>query len=399
MDNLNLPVTKVHFEFLEDCPGEIIFKSNGFGQFCLSEKIFLNTAPSNQFPMTMFEDPLLLVKKIKNPCVINQNVIFCENGRLVADSGYHIVPPPVDPRKFGMDVNRIISAAADVENDIKYLVSDNTQKKSTGFYLGDTDNFGHWLFEFLPKVLWYKRLFPNHDLPLIIGESVPEKWLEFLEPFGIEKKTIERFPSGATVCFDELILCTAPCRRVISPGLKSTPIAMRLNDFYEIRALVENHFNHIKYQGEMIDCLFCTRKNARWRKTTNEDEVVSWLSEKFSVVELFEPENLSIKEQFNILGRTKFFFTTGASIPFCMFSPIDSVAFQIRPPEGDGTLGKCWAQMFKFGHHRVATAYNPKDVGLANFHERDLVINMEQFVHDVTKIAEVTELVRKKGDK
>ena len=76
MENLNLPVTKVHYEFLEDCPGEIIFKSNGFGQFCLSEKIFMNTAPSNRFPMTMFEDPLLLVKKIKNPCVINQNVIF-----------------------------------------------------------------------------------------------------------------------------------------------------------------------------------------------------------------------------------------------------------------------------------------------------------------------------------
>ena len=45
----------------------------------------------------------------------------------------------------------------------------------------------------------------------------------------------------------------------------------------------------------------------------------------------------------------------------------------------------------------VATAYNAKDVGLANFHERDLVINMEQFVHDVTKIAEETQLVKKKA--
>jgi len=92
-----------------------------------------------------------------------------------------------------MDVNRILSAAANIENDIKYLVSENTQKESTGFYLGDTDNFGHWLFEFLPKVLWYKRLFPNHDLPLIIGESVPEKWLELLEPFGIEKNPLKGF--------------------------------------------------------------------------------------------------------------------------------------------------------------------------------------------------------------
>ena len=79
-----------------------------------------------------------------------------------------------------------------------------------------------------------------------------------------------------------------------------------------------------------------------------------------------------------------------------MFSPIDSITFQIRPPEGDGTLGKCWAQMFKFGHHRVATSYNSKHAGLTNFHERDLVINMDQFVKDVTKIAEMTELVKKK---
>ena len=56
------------------------------------------------------------------------------------DSGYHIVPPQADPRKFGQKVTRILCATgADI--DLQYLVSEDTLNKEAGFYIGDTDNY------------------------------------------------------------------------------------------------------------------------------------------------------------------------------------------------------------------------------------------------------------------
>ena len=73
------------------------------------------------------------------------------------------------------------------------MISDEVIHKDAGFYVGNTDNFGHWLFEFLPKALWYKRLFPNQEIPLLVGESVPEKWFKLFDSFGIDKSKIELF--------------------------------------------------------------------------------------------------------------------------------------------------------------------------------------------------------------
>ena len=137
------------------------------------------------------------------------------------------------------------------------------------------------------------------------------------------------------------------------------------------------------------------KKNARWRKTTNEDEIISWLSNNFKT-KIFEPENLSINQQLDMLGRTKFFFAAGASIPFSMFLPKDSVFFEIRPPKGHGVVGRCWADMFRFGYHKLETKWNEEDIKLKNFHEQDITIKMDKLISDVSKIVELTGLIKKK---
>jgi len=96
-----------------------------------------------------------------------------------------------------------------------------------------------------------------------------------------------------------------------------------------------------------------------------------------------------------MLGKTKKIFGVGAWIPFSMFLPKDSVFFEIRPPQGHGVVGRCWADMFKFGYHRIATEWNEGDIKLPNFQEQDLSIKMEDLINDVNKIAEITQLIKK----
>ena len=83
---------------------------------------------------------------------------------------------PFDIKHHGIKPDYVLRAAQKVD----YLVTDIRDRRKTGFYIGDTDNFGHWLFEFLPKALWYKKLFPDQNIPLMVGESVLDKWLQLL---------------------------------------------------------------------------------------------------------------------------------------------------------------------------------------------------------------------------
>ena len=273
-------------------------------------------------------------------------------------------------------------------------MTEETVEIEKGFYIGDTDNFGHWLFEFLPKFLWYKKIFPNNDYPLLIGDSVPEKWFELIKALDIDTTIIKRFSSFKSLFCQELIVCSASCKRT-----KNNVAAIRLDDFFKIRSLVEHYYSHTSFSGDYIDCLFCTRKNAKWRQTINEDEIVNWLQSNFKTVVIFEPEKMSIKDQLTLLGKTKLFFSTGGCLPFAMFSPRDSVLFELRPPEGHGFVGRIWSDIFRFGYHKVSAEWCEKQSddeieNFKNFHLKDLKINFEQFKKDVLNIKSKSNLFR-----
>ena len=385
MEKVDLDGGKVEFivkkyEDFESALGEIVYLSRATGSFAVQEMNFYKA----EGPMRAegYVDPPIYVKKFRNCSVVNMNLLMLENGNLLANSGYHFITPPINITKYDLVPDVVFKASAGTD----YLVSTVGQSRKNGFYLGNTDNFGHWLFEFLPKALWYMRIFPNQDIPLLVGDLVPKKWLDMLIPLGVDLDKIERFPTCQWIKFDELVVCGASCRR-----MQNGMGAVRFEDISTLRHLMEQYFNHYTYTGDQIECLFCTRRNARWRKTKNEEEVLEWLSSRFKT-EVFEPELLSIKEQFEMLGKTKYFFATGGSLPFAMFAPKDSVLFEIRPPLGSGFVARIWADLFRFGYHRVATDWSDKHK--PNFHEMDLVIDFERFKKEISEVVTATGFIR-----
>ena len=366
--------------FESQTQGETIFKSNGSGKYALSPYDFF--LEENTLPVETFEDPTITIKKLNTCVVTNRNVIISSNGNIVLDNGYHQLAPPIKIQDHGLKPDSIIVVPS-IGWQCQVMTEDTTDIER-GFYIGDTDNFGHWLFEFLPKFLWYKKIFPNNDYPILIGNSVPEKWLELIKPLGIDTSIIKRFASFKSLFCKELIICSASCKRT-----NTNAVSIRMDDFFKIRSLVENYYAHTSFDGDYIDCLFCTRKNARWRKTKNEDEVVEWLENNFKKVVIFEPEKLSIRDQLTLLGKTKFFFSTGGCLPFGMFSSKDSVLFELRPPEGHGFVGRIWSDIFRFGYHRISADWCDgvqSEVDMKDFHLKDLSINFEQFKKDVLSI-------------
>lgn len=359
--------------------GELIYESPTTGYFLISQYSIVEAENGRGMP---FIDCPITVRNIKDCYVSNFNLIHTDSN-IFANTGYHFETPSVDINTFGLLADEKLTTNTGV---YEYEILQEPITLDTGFYIGDTDNFGHWLFEFLPKALWYVRLFPKQDIPIIIGKSIPEKWLELLLPLGIDLTKILYFDSGKTYKFNNLINCTSSIKRVVNAHG-----AVRSEDFMALRCLIEKYYQHVSY-SDRVDCLFCTRKNARWRKIVNEQEVIAWLKSNFNV-ETFEPENLSIKDQLMMLGKTKLFFGNGGSTPFSMFQPKDSFLFEIRAPGGHGIVGRAWPDIFRFGYHLVETDFAENKAENSDYyHHKDLIINLEKFKDHVIYAANISGL-------
>ena len=373
---------KLH-DFQNTNEGEVLYHSHSSGPFVL-HSMSLTSKTEKEIRvqgMLPFVDCPITVRKIKDCYVSNVNLIHTESV-IFANNGYHAETPNIDISKFGIIPDAKLKAD---NSNLAYPVKSSEIKMGNGFYIGDTDNFGHWLFEFLPKALWYKRLFPLEDIPIIVGGMVKKKWIDLMCALSIDIKNVTRIKSGHTYKFDNLVVCSASIKRTKYGG------ALRSEDFMALRYFVERHFKHISYTNT-IDCLFCTRKNARWRKIENEEEAINWLEKNF-VTKIFEPETLSIEEQLNLLGKTKLFFGNGGSTPFTMFQPKDSVFFEIRPPYGSGIVGRSWPDLFRFGYHRIVTELaDAKKSKTKDYMEENLLINMQKFKEDVTLAAKLSGL-------
>ncbi len=103
-----IPVSHGDFIRLEDCPGETLYKSPVIGSFGLTEGNFFKKYNKTVMQVCPYRDPTIIIKKISRPYVTNQNLILIQNLRLISDSGYHLFPPQMDPRKYGKEVYRLI---------------------------------------------------------------------------------------------------------------------------------------------------------------------------------------------------------------------------------------------------------------------------------------------------
>ena len=89
----------------------------------------------------------------------------------------------------------------DMLRKVSFSVAKESESFDEEFFLGETDNFGHWIFEFTPKLLWYKKylLDANIYVLILVGEDVPNRWLEVNEPMGIPAKNFHRVELGKTL--------------------------------------------------------------------------------------------------------------------------------------------------------------------------------------------------------
>ena len=164
-----------------------------------------------------FEDPWIILKAIPNAKIVNRQLVVTNENKLLYGLQYHFVTQCNTKKiedEFDIDyairLKIKLSGGSNKENPeyqhIIYQVAKDSESFEEVFFLGETDNFGHWLFEFLPKLLWYKKyLFDaNINVPILVGEAVPDRWLEVGNPLGIPAENFQRVKLGKTLKIKKL---------------------------------------------------------------------------------------------------------------------------------------------------------------------------------------------------
>ena len=347
-------------------PGERIIKncaSNGEYTVCDNNLFYqadTKTSPGYQTIQSNFKDPNIQMKCIPDAKIVNHNTIVTRERQILMGLQYHFLTPVIRPEEMApLEIDYYFCITSNP--NIYIPVARETESIDSAFFVGGTGNFGHWIFEFLPKLLWYKKylLEANVNVPIIIGDEVPKRWLEVVEPLGIPKEKIIQVQRSKTIDVKNLYICGPSIAKDHNQKFN----LIRLDDVSELRVLFRNYYK-LHLLPKNTDVLFESREHARWRKITNEDHLLNRLKNEYHMkTEKFFPETLSFREQLEKVQSSKCFIGTGASLPISFFMSKESVLCEVRYPEGNGLATNLITKISRVGYCRPKTKLSVNNSG------------------------------------
>lgn len=285
----------------------------------------------NPFQAYVHEDNLGKFDKIhqassqaKNPSLFSLNEGYIlGNSNLVSNINNQIV---VDGFVFSFNPNKIYgSINKDIDEKTKGITFHYSKevKLEPGFFIGGFNNIGHWLFNHLAKLVFYKNSFGK--LKFFISDvGMPIKFVDYLKFFGISQDQIVFLESDVLYRSEKIYHPMMPWHADIFGNVLFLPQALKF---------LREKLTNCEYKPTKN--IYIPRKNANWRKILNESELIELLS-KFDF-EIIYPENMSLEEQITIGSQTKNLITGfGAAINFFIFMQSGTNIIQLSSRDRTG---------------------------------------------------------------
>jgi capsular polysaccharide biosynthesis protein len=184
--------------------------------------------------------------------------------------------------------------------------------------LGGHSNFGHWLFEYLPRLAIADRLGLLGHCPVALWNGVRHKCAHFLDELNLRW-----FAVDSPARFKDAWVLSAPIgrRRDRTPYFWPESIHWMRQKFSHLRA--PNKRRRI----------YAIRRGTAHRLILNDEELITAL--KYYEVEAIDLAGLSIQEQIKTVSEAELLIMPmGASGPISMFT--DGAVIELSPPGIDG---------------------------------------------------------------
>ncbi len=188
-------------------------------------------------------------------------------------------------------------------------------------------NFGHFMFEFMPRLAIFDRYNLLH-LPMIVYNTIPERWLDFIRLAVPQVNFIRVDPTNPPI-YKKVWVSSCPMQRSELNAINLWAPALH----WVRNALVKN------VDVRKVRKVYIGRKGAKWRKVSNEVEMLAILEAK-GFVEM-DPMNLSAAEQVQWMAEAETVVVANGAAPIItQFCPEHCRIISLHPDKiGSGYWG------------------------------------------------------------
>ncbi len=204
---------------------------------------------------------------------------------------------------------------------------DGTDEYDEGILIGNCDNFGHWLLNHLARLALVMPDGKFEGIPLVVGENISGTQLDCLARFGFDRSKLIQLRQGRLARFKMLWAPVMPFCALDNSLWWSPYIVDFLRSQFRLRPPDSGPRRR----------LFVSRRNSRWRRLSNEDELRPYLvGLRFEFV---DPGSLTIAQQIDLASNAEIIMgPTGAGMNILIFAPGDAVVIDLTHLGGEMAL-------------------------------------------------------------
>lgn len=190
-----------------------------------------------------------------------------------------------------------------------------------GVFIGGHWNFGHWLFNHLARLSFVPA--PINDKVFILPANLKNNYRCMLYEIGLKDENLFFIEPGMLVNVEELLIPQMPWFSPMEGVVLWAPGAIQ-----KLRKLLKVSNTRLRDADRKV---FLTRKNTRWRRLLNEDEIFEKF-EKLGFIRI-DAADLNAAEQIELGKKTRFLFSPfGANSNFFINMPSSSMMLEGAPP-------------------------------------------------------------------
>lgn len=227
---------------------------------------------------------------------------------------------------------------------------------------GNVRFFGHFIFEFLYRLVAFDMVGVLGRLPLVVFDDVPGAWVSFVELYGVPRERILRIPQHPAPRFSAAWVTGCP------NYLGADGVSYWLWDDGILNMHADLRQKALAGAPPGPKRLFIGRRDAKHRRLLNEDGLWQMLEAEGFVYPDFM--GLSAAEQIRLVGAAEIIVTVGGSGgAMTHFAPQNCTIIEILPAHLAGVLGSLgFAAVLSQTYHRLPAQVvdDGKEKGMEN---------------------------------
>ena len=322
----------------------------GFEPYRIETTFLREQGRQNPIPLITYGTPIIKL----------ENVTVLGGGRYPFDESRNLWTGGLYYHQDRIESNSEADAKQLCDEAVFDLVNSSKTKEKVyidrGILIGSRPNFGHFLFEFLPKIYLANKYYPQ-GYNFLLPDNTPPRFLNYLSLLSIDESRISLYSTNQVIQAEELVIPGVAAHRHPlnkSPCVDRTLLSSMVSQIKTNTSIINGNVD----SNEKDLTIYISRKDERWRRIINEQQIINHI-QRSRRLKVLNPSLLSPIQQLSLFDRlTLLYSPLGGASASVMFCKPRAEVVEFSTPKISGDFGhKIWSIIFDLKFTRIDGRY------------------------------------------